>query len=244
MDKKENLSLVEQTERNILEYISSHNDAYDLPKEQEFVEILGVSRVVVREALSRLRAIGIIETKRKKGTVLASPPIFSTLKVIVESGCMTKETLKDLYEIRLMLEIGMADFIYMNKTEEQMAELEKIVDEGVALHKEIEVTDDPDRRKALAIEATQKELEFHSALFRMTGNTSLMDFQNIMRRLFTLYYTRVDNLFHRHTLVSHVILYNILRKGTPDAFRTAMRLHLNTQFLDMEAILESASGKD
>ena len=244
MDKKENLSLVEQTERNILGYISSHSDANDLPKEQEFVEILGVSRVVVREALSRLRAIGIIETKRKKGTVLATPPIFSTLNVIVESGCMTKETLKDLYEIRIMLEIGMADFIYMNKTEEQMDELERIVSEGVALHKEIDFTDDPDRRMALSIEATQKELEFHGTLFRMTGNKSLVDFQNIMRHLFTLYNNKVDNDFHRQTLVSHVILFNILRGGTPDAFRTAMRLHLNTQFLDMDAILERASGKD
>ncbi len=243
MDKKEKLSLVEKTERNILGYISSHIDANDLPKEQEFVEILGVSRVVVREALSRLRAIGIIETKRKKGTVLASPPIFGTLKVIVESGCLTKETLKDLYELRLMLEIGMADFIYMNKTEEQMDELEQIVSQGVAIHKEIDVTEDPDRRRALAIEATQKELEFHSTLFRMTGNKSLMDFQNIMKHLFTHYNSKVDNEFHRQTLVSHVILFNILREGTPDAFRTAMRLHLNTQFLDMEAILGRVSGK-
>ena len=63
--KKEDLSLVEQTQRDILKYISQHSENPHLPKEQEFVEILSVSRVVVREALSRLRALGIIETKRK-----------------------------------------------------------------------------------------------------------------------------------------------------------------------------------
>ena len=62
--KKEELTLVEQAQRDILKYISDNKDP-QLPKEQELVEQLGVSRVVVREALSRLRAVGIIETKRK-----------------------------------------------------------------------------------------------------------------------------------------------------------------------------------
>ena len=53
--KKEELTLVEQAQRDILKYISDNKDP-QLPKEQELVEQLGVSRVVVREALSRLRA--------------------------------------------------------------------------------------------------------------------------------------------------------------------------------------------
>ena len=56
---KEEISLVEQAQRDILKYISDSKDSR-LPKEQELVEKLGVSRVVVREALSRLRAVGII----------------------------------------------------------------------------------------------------------------------------------------------------------------------------------------
>ena len=48
---KDDVSLVEQTQRDILEYISKNNSNAQLPKEQEFVGLLGVSRVVVREAL-------------------------------------------------------------------------------------------------------------------------------------------------------------------------------------------------
>ena len=124
---KEDITLVEQTQRDILKYISQNgNAAARLPKEQEFVELLGVSRVVVREALSRLRALGIIETKRKKGTVVVVPEIFGVLKSIVASGLLDKDTLRDLYQLRLMLEIGMADFIYMNKTSEQMNQLDAV----------------------------------------------------------------------------------------------------------------------
>jgi len=44
-----------------------------LPKELELAESLGVSRNVVREALSRLRMLGMVETKKKRGMILSRP---------------------------------------------------------------------------------------------------------------------------------------------------------------------------
>lgn len=235
---KEDVTLVEQTQRDILKYISQNGNSSRLPKEQEFVELLGVSRVVVREALSRLRAVGIIETKRKKGTVVVVPEVFGVLKSIVASGLLDKDTLRDLYQLRLMLEIGMADFIYMNRTDAQMEELDRIVAEEVSLSNEMATADDMDQRYAIAKKFTDVDVRFHSKLFEMTGNKSLIDFQYILRHLFTLYYPKIRTDYHSRTLVSHVSLYNILRTSTPDAFRMGMRLHLKTQFDNMESILE------
>lgn len=230
--------MVEQTQRDILKYISQNGNSSRLPKEQEFVELLGVSRVVVREALSRLRAVGIIETKRKKGTVVVVPEVFGVLKSIVASGLLDKDTLRDLYQLRLMLEIGMADFIYMNRTDAQMEELDRIVAEEVSLSNEMATADDMNQRYAIAKKLTDVDVRFHSKLFEMTGNKSLIDFQYILRHLFTLYYPKIRTDYHSRTLVSHVSLYNILRTSTPDAFRMGMRLHLKTQFDNMESILE------
>ncbi len=235
---KEDVSLVEQTQRDILKYISQNGNSSRLPKEQEFVELLGVSRVVVREALSRLRAVGIIETKRKKGTVVVVPEVFGVLKSIVASGLLDKDTLRDLYQLRLMLEIGMADFVYMNKTEEQMADLDKIVAEEVLLNNEMSVASDIDTQYEIARKLTDVDVRFHSKLFEMTGNKSLIDFQYILRHLFTLYFPKVKTDYHSRALVSHVSLFNILRTSTPDAFRMGMRLHLKTQFDNMESILD------
>lgn len=236
---KEDVTLVEQTQRDILKYISQNGNSSRLPKEQEFVELLGVSRVVVREALSRLRAVGIIETKRKKGTVVVVPEVFGVLKSIVASGLLDKDTLRDLYQLRLMLEIGMADFIYMSRTDAQMEELDRIVAEEVSLSNEMATADDMDQRYAIAKKLTDVDVRFHSKLFEMTGNKSLIDFQYILRHLFTLYYPKIRTDYHSRTLVSHVSLYNILRTSTPDAFRMGMRLHLKTQFDNMESILEN-----
>ena len=202
------------------------------------MELLGVSRVVVREALSRLRAVGIIETKRKKGTVVVVPEVFGVLKSIVSSGLLDKDTLRDLYQLRLMLEIGMADFIYMNRTDGQMEDLDRIVAEEVELNNEMATAVDIDEQYEIARKLTDVDVRFHSKLFEMTGNKSLIDFQYILRHLFTLYFPKVKTDYHSRALVSHVSLFNILRTSTPDAFRMGMRLHLKTQFDNMESILD------
>lgn len=44
-----------------------------LPKELELAEALGVSRNVVREALSRLRMLGMIESRKKTGNDIIKP---------------------------------------------------------------------------------------------------------------------------------------------------------------------------
>ena len=175
--EKDELSLVEQAQRDILKYISQNGGDRVLPKEQEFVELLGVSRVVVREALSRLRALGFIETRRKRGTVAVVPEVFGILKTVIASGLLDRETLRDLYQLRLMLEIGMADFIYLNKTPEQIEELDMIVSEEVGLEGRMAVAESREEKFEIAKKLTEVDIRFHSKLFEMTGNKSLMDFQ-------------------------------------------------------------------
>ncbi len=241
-NKRTEQNLVEQAQRGILSYIAgSHNTA--LPKEQELSERLGVSRVVVREALSRLRAVGIIETRRKMGSKVVVPEVFGVLKSIIKTGLLDKDTLRDLYQLRLMIEIGIADFVYMYKTDEQMSALDAIVAKEVTLNKEMATAKTNEEKYAIASRLTEVDIEFHSKLFEMTGNKSLMDFQYILRHLFSLYYPKIKTDWHNLTLVSHVSLFNILRTGTPDAFRMGMRLHLQTQFDNMEAILDKAGQR-
>lgn len=220
---QKDLTLAEQTERKILKYIAEKGfqtgDA--LPKENELSEILGVSRVVVREALSRLRILGFVETRRKRGTVLTSPNIFYGIKTILTSGTLDKDALKDLYEVRLMLEIGMADFLFMHREERYLAELQKIISEE-------NVTTDSEM-------LTRLDIRFHSTLYKMSGNKSLFAFQNLLNTLFATFAPRRKD-WKVKQIISHESLLEILRSGTPDSFRVAMRLHLNTRFENMHTL--------
>ena len=121
------ISHVENIQERILDYIKEKGYQYNsiLPKEEEMAQELGVSRVVVREAYSGLRSLGFIETKRKKGTIFIKPKVFGVLKYIIQSDLLDKDSIKDLYELRLMLEIGLADLVVKNAKDENIQEYRK-----------------------------------------------------------------------------------------------------------------------
>lgn len=225
-DKKE-LTLVEITQQQILDYVSK--DGYKsnsvLPKEDEFASIFRVSRVVVREALSRLRALGFLETKKKKGTVLISPQPFGILEIIINSGGLDENSIRDLYELRLMLEVGLADFVFERKDEQGISRLLNLIEEE-------ELCEDHKR-------LVEIDVEFHAILYQMANSRSLSNFQSLIGKIFTLYPgTRSEN-WRQQEIISHRSLYHILEKGTPDAFRSAMRLHLTYQFENRDKYLKA-----
>ena len=216
-------TLAEQTEKKMLAYIARNNYKIGeaLPTEDEFADMLGVSRVVIREALSRLRMLGIVETRRKRGTVLKSPDFFGGMQAIIDSGTLQENALRDLFELRLMLEIGMSDFIFMHKTDADLEALQAIVDrEELTLNTE---------------ESIRLDINFHSTLYNISGNKSLKQFQQLLEPLFSIYAPRKKN-WKVKQIIQHPGLLEILRSGSPEAFRTAMRLHLNTQFESMSTI--------
>lgn len=226
IEKRES-SLVETTQQQILDYINNQglkvNDT--LPKENELADSLGVSRVVVREALSSLRSLGFVETKKRKGTILLSPKPFDVIEVIISSGTLSENTIRDLYELRLMLEIGMADFVFERKDAAGMARLLQLVEEE-------ELCEDSQR-------LVEIDIEFHSVLYKMANSKSLSNFQNLLGKIFLLYPLQRPKDWRVQEIITHRSLYRILDTGNAEAFRSAMRLHLTYQFENSEKYLKT-----
>src|SRR5574338_386035 len=107
-------SLVDKVEESLVELLQQRKLKVgdSIPKEIELAQTLGVSRTVVREALLRLRMMGLIESKKKRGAVITSPDLFGIMSKSINPHVLDQETLKGIFEIRLVLEIGMADFIF------------------------------------------------------------------------------------------------------------------------------------
>lgn len=226
---EKDLTLVESAQQGIIEYISSNCLSYGavLPKEEDMAEILGVSRVVIREAYSGLRTLGFLSTKKKKGTTFVKPKVFSVLKMIIMSGILDNDAIRDLYEFRLMLEIGMADYVVANYKQEYIDELEKIVDRE-------DYATDLDELRDL-------DIRFHSILYQMSGNKNLQYLQTMLRELFKLYARNFKN-GKRYDMLTHRTLLDILKKRDAALFRSAMRIHLENQFANQERNLQNIAN--
>lgn len=184
-----------------------------LPKELELAEALGVSRNVLREALSRLRMLGMIETKKKRGMVLARPDILGTFERVLDPLIIDKNTLQDIFELRLVLEMGLAELLYIRKTEKDIKELEQIAKKEV-------ITDDSFRIK--------NEIAFHGKLYEISGNDTLKRFQIMLLPIFD-YVLTLEKKPSRG-MVSHLDLVEILKTGTVEDFKKGMQAHLQPHF--------------
>ena len=84
----QSVSLVDQVEERIrLAICESGLKAGDaFLGEVELASRLGVSRNVVREALSRLQTLGVLNTRKRRGTVISEPDIFAGMAKHMISG--------------------------------------------------------------------------------------------------------------------------------------------------------------
>ncbi len=189
-----------------------------IPKEMELAEYLGVSRSAIREALSRFRMLGLIESRKKRGMILTSPNILNGLERVLYPSFLDKNTILEIFEMRMIIELGLADFLYLRKTQEDLDELQRILDS----HKN---SDDTTWK-------LDEEVKFHSKLYDITQNKSLKGFQNLLLPIFDFVVKNEAELEKplKKTTVSHQDLLNILRDGKPMDFKVAMQEHLRPHF--------------
>ena len=230
----ENLSLVDKVELRLKEFFKENNLKIgdSIPKELEFAEALGVSRTVIREALLRLRTIGVIQSKKRSGMVLTQPDIIQNFEKAIEYNLLGEEALTDIFELRLILEMGMADLLFARKTQEDIATLEKIVSKQ---EKE---------EKDTVVFSLKNEIAFHGKLYEMSNNSTLQRFQDLLLPVFNYVHDNMpkgakDFKYSKGKFVTHRDLLNILKEGNAETFREAMRNHLEPHFERILDIVKS-----
>lgn len=216
----ESSTMADKVEERLREYFREQKfqpgDA--IPKEMELAEALGVSRNVVREALSRFRMLGMVESRKKRGMILAMPDVLGTFERVLDPHILDDTTNKELFELRLVIEMGITDLLFARKTDQDIVVLRKIIEK--------------ENHAQTNKEKLQCEVDFHATLYRIAGNTLLKRFQKMLIPVFEY----VENYERKHmgptmyTKVSHNDIVDVLEKGSPDEYRKKMKEHLKPKF--------------
>ncbi|MCB9056818.1 MAG: FadR family transcriptional regulator [Chitinophagales bacterium] len=217
----DNRSLVDKVEESLVNLLQQQKLKIgdSIPREVDLANMLGVSRTVIREALLRLKMMGLIETKKKKGAIITSPDLFGNLSKSMNPHILDQDTLREMFELRLVLEIGMADLLFYRLTKEHIVDLKEIVqNEPPATQYHLFNID--------------HEIAFHGKLYEITGNQTLKKFQKMLLPIFD--YVHQSGLLKTQPMlkmfVSHTELVSILENGNPEEFRKGMRNHLENHF--------------
>ena len=134
--KNQAVTLVDQVEKKLFEYIAQNNMKVgdSVPNENELSEALGVSRSVLREALSRLRMLGVVESRTRRGMVLSEPHMFGGLQRVMDPMILGEESLFNLLGFRVALEMGICNSIIDNANKKYIQDLEEIVEKLSLIH--------------------------------------------------------------------------------------------------------------
>jgi len=210
-------SLVDRVEMILMDFFIRRNlkPGDPIPKELELSAAMGVSRTVIRESLNRLKTMGLIESKKHRGTIIKSPDIAEILQKSMIPRILNESTLKDVFEMRLILEVGMADLIVSRATDEDIEEL-------------FEIVKNESLQTADTLFDVDYEIHFHGKLYEITGNETLKSFQSLLLPIFNYAYS--SGLINKHIetkhYVSHKELVEILRHRDAGKLRKGMRWHL------------------
>ena len=208
-------TLADCVENQLLNFMHRNNlkPGDTLPREEELAVHLNVSRHIVREGISRLKALDLVESRKRKGLVMKTPHAFSGLKKIVEVNIFTEEDRRELNEIRLAMEIGLCDFIYLRKTPEKIKDLRKYTGSIDSFHY-----------------TGEQEVEFHSCLAGIAGNRQVSQLRDLLVKIFADKY-RMKNPVEKPS--THLEICDTLEHGTIEEFRQVMRRHFVNDFYNI-----------
>jgi DNA-binding FadR family transcriptional regulator len=112
--------------------------------------------------------------------------------------------------------MGLADLLFLRKTDKNIAELEKIA---------LSETHDGEERFRV-----KNEIAFHGKLYEITGNNTLKRFQVMLLPVFGYVTTLEKREEYKTGKVNHRDLVNILKTGTKEDFKAGMYEHLKPHF--------------
>jgi len=191
-----------------------------LPTEAQVVDRFDVSRTVVREALSRLQASGLVETRHGVGTFVAEPRRERGFRVdAAQIG--TVMDLVAMLEMRMSMESEAAALAAIRRTKAQLREMRRALDLFESRIRSDGDTVTPDYRfHTLVSEATSNP--YFSALLSSLGIKAIprtrVNSPGVGREDRQRYLTRVN--------LEHEDIFNAIARGDADGARAAMRTHL------------------
>jgi GntR family transcriptional repressor for pyruvate dehydrogenase complex len=186
-----------------------------LPPERKMAEELGVSRHTLRQALSSLEGLGLIEIRHGSGIYVTGSASDDAVVRVAEAIIDREGSIAKIVEVRRALEPGIARLAAERRTEENLRTLEPVT------------TYIRDEEAGLAgVESTS----FHREIARATQN---MVFDGLMRTLITgprraEGFIKVIPKARDHWEAQHRGIYEAIRDGDPDLAERLMAEHMDS----------------
>ena len=186
-----------------------------LPSERELAEKFNVSRVPIREALKILEYMGVLDSSPGDGTYVKNTSAQSLVSKMDFSFDATADTIRDLLELRIVLETFAAYHAAQRRTDEDIASIQKLL---------------RDMREAKKVnDGTEESVQnlrklshgFHQALVRAAHNAVLSSVYEYLYELLDIsrQFTINNSGISYSSIVAHEALFSKVIEGDAEGAR-------------------------
>jgi DNA-binding FadR family transcriptional regulator len=213
---RQRLPLHQEVQEAIKRYIIGNGlqPGDSLPAEVELADRLGVSRNSVREAAKALESLNIIEIRHGSGLFVGSFSIDALLDNLPYGLLMDLKDLRDLLDVRRVLESGMIESALRVMSDHQIADLERLVEEMRLLAEHGQTFLEQDRT-------------FHQKLYEGLDNSALLKVIDVFWLAYhrTSTYANIEDREPMHTYQDHVAILDAVKTGDAQMVRNALEQH-------------------
>ena len=213
--------------QGVVAYISERitdctlNPGDKLPTESEIMRILGVSRTVVREAISHMQAAALVETRHGIGTFVLEPAPSRTLGIDPNTVITMRDVL-DILELRISLETEAAGLAASRRSDAQLQQLRAALDSFQSSARNGAETVAPDVQFHLLIAQSSGNRYFHDILSHLGTNIIPRARLNSAKLAQDEPAAYMERVIHEHEDI-----FNAIARKDPESARAAMRTHLS-----------------
>lgn len=222
--------LVPQIEDQLLMYIHQEQVAVGdkLPSEYKLADIFGVGRSTIREAVKSLVIKGILEVKRGSGTYVKNTELIVDDPLGLAQFEDKYRLAMELFDVRILLEPEIAALACRNATEAEKMHIKELCDEVEQLYLE-------------GKNHIQKDMEFHSAIAKCSGNRVVEALIPVILTAITTFANLTNRKLLRETIDTHREITNAILRGDSMGVKCAMIMHLT---YNRRMLLEMSKEKE
>lgn len=202
-------------------------EGHVFPDEVELASQMGISRSALREAFRILNAKGLVEGRPKVGTRVRPRRHWSLLDPDLLAWRFeakpSRRFLRDLFELRLMVEPGAAALAASRRTNAQVATMETALSD-MASH-------------GLATEEGRlADQRFHLTMLEATGNEAVLALASTILSAitWTTIFKQRKRKLPRDPMPDHLALFEAIRREEPEEAREAMAELVRLALADTE----------
>lgn len=189
-----------------------------IPSENELTKVFGVSRISVRQALQKLTAVGLIETRVGEGSFVKKLNPGITMNNLIPALYLGPDSLKEVLEFRKVMEGRVAELACSKAGPDDIENLEKIY---------CNMKRDKDNLEKFS----QEDYKFHITLGIITNNSIIIQLYTIIQEQLNIAFKKIVTVRgNKAGLYYHRLILDAMKEKDCEKVKKIMDEHMEDLF--------------